>query len=168
MTDTTWLWWAPLAAAALHIVEEFVYPGGFAEWDRAYRPAISSSITPRFHVWINAGLLLLCTQVALLRPLERTPDAAIAVGAWLALAALLFSNAIFHVAGTIRTGRRSPGVVTGVALYVPMAIVGYWWFLRSGRVSPAVAVVAALVGGSYHLWAGLMHSARARSGQTGG
>jgi hypothetical protein len=26
----SWLWWAPLGAAALHIGEEFVYPGGFA------------------------------------------------------------------------------------------------------------------------------------------
>jgi glutamine amidotransferase-like uncharacterized protein len=32
----SWLWWAPLVAAALHIGEEFVYPGGFAEWERAW------------------------------------------------------------------------------------------------------------------------------------
>src|SRR5262249_5803750 len=52
-----WIWWAPLCAATLHIVEEFVYPGGFAEWDRAYRPAFRESITPRLHVVVNALLL---------------------------------------------------------------------------------------------------------------
>lgn len=32
-----WLFWAPLVAATLHIFEEFVWPGGFARWDREYR-----------------------------------------------------------------------------------------------------------------------------------
>lgn len=41
------LWWGPLVAAVLHILEEFVYPGGFAQWDRLYRPQIAGSITSR-------------------------------------------------------------------------------------------------------------------------
>jgi hypothetical protein len=59
-----WLWWAPLFAALAHIVEEFVYPGGFADWDRAYRPQYRSSITGRVHVIINAALIALCVSVA--------------------------------------------------------------------------------------------------------
>ena len=157
----TWIWWAPLAAAALHIVEEFVCPGGFAAWDRAYRPAISASITPRFHVIINGLLLLLCAQVWGLAPLDRTGERAVAGVAWLAVAAVLFSNAVFHVIGSVRTRSRSPGVVTGVVLYVPLALYGYWWFLASNRVSPAAALGAAVVGGTYHLWAKLIHRARA-------
>ncbi len=160
----TWIWWAPLAAASLHIVEEFIWPGGFAEWDRAYRPAIRHSITPRFHVMINAGLLLLCLQIALLRGLMRTDRQWLAVSAWLALAALLASNAAFHVVGTVRTRRYSPGVVTGVFLYVPMAADGFWWFLHRGAVSLRLAAGAAAVGASYHLWAGLAHARRARHG----
>jgi hypothetical protein len=39
--------------------DELDYPGGFADWDRAYRPSIRGSITPRFHVVINAALLLM-------------------------------------------------------------------------------------------------------------
>ena len=62
----TWLWWAPFGATVLHIIEEFVYPGGFAEWDRSYRPTIRNSITTRFHIIINGALLLLCAQVGLL------------------------------------------------------------------------------------------------------
>jgi hypothetical protein len=158
----TWLWWAPLAAAVLHIVEEFVYPGGFAEWDRSYRPGIRNSITPRLHIIVNVALLLACVQVGLL---ANTADAEVqSVGAvtWLTLAALFFSNSVYHIVGTIRTGTRSPGVVTAVTLYMPLAAVGYWYFVRHGIVSLGLATAAAVVGGSYHFWAALMHRVRAR------
>jgi hypothetical protein len=157
----TWIWWAPLGAATLHIVEEFVYPGGFAEWDRGYRPEFSASITPRLHLVINALLLVLCAQVWELAPLDRTQARSVAGAAWLAVAALLFSNAVFHVVGSIRTRSRSPGVVTGVLIYVPLALYGYWWFLASKRVPPMAALTAAALGGSYHYWARLIHRARA-------
>ena len=114
----TWIWWAPLAAAALHIVEEFVCPGGFAAWDRAYRPAISASITPRFHVIINGLLLLLCAQVWGLAPLDRTGERAVAGVAWLAVAAVLFSNAVFHVIGSVRT--RSMTMINRLNTMEPM------------------------------------------------
>jgi hypothetical protein len=170
----SWIWWAPFGAAVLHIVEEFVHPGGFADWDRAYRPALSASITPRFHVIVNALLLFLCFSVAV----AGMPDGAIVVGgtrvrsavpqslsvlAWLALAALLASNAVYHVVGTYRTKRISPGVRTAVLLYMPLAVLGYWYFVRTGQVSPAAAAVAALVGSSYHLWADGVHRRRARA-----
>lgn len=169
----TWLWWAPLGAAALHIVEEFVYPGGFASWDRAYRPAIRSSITPRMHVVVNALLLVACASVGIsgmpggvvdvggLRPRSFIP-VSLAVPGWLALAALLFSNAVFHLVGTYETKRKSPGVRTGVLLHVPLALFGYWHFLRAGQVSVVMAGVSAVVGGSYHLWAALAHQWRSR------
>jgi len=173
MAPMTWLYWAPLAAASLHIGEEFVYPGGFASWDREYRPAIRSSITPRLHLVVNALLLAACATVGLsgmpgasaelagIRFRSAVPSA-LAAPAWLLLTALLFSNALFHVVGTWRTGRISPGVRTGVLLYVPLAAGGYWHFLRAGEVSIATAAIAALIGCSYHLWAALGHRWRAR------
>jgi protein-S-isoprenylcysteine O-methyltransferase Ste14 len=168
-----WLWWAPLGAATLHIGEEFVYPGGFAAWDRDYRPSIRNSITPRLHFIVNALLLAACATVGS----SGMPGAALAVGglrlrsavpgslsvpAWLALTALLFSNAIFHLVGTYQTKRISPGVRTGVLLYVPLAVFGYWHFIRAGQVSPVAAGASALLGGSYHLWAAWAHRWRSR------
>jgi uncharacterized protein with HXXEE motif len=173
-----WFWWAPLGAASLHIVEEFVHPVGFADWDRAYRPDIRASITPGLHVVMNALLLFACFSVALagmpggaleiagVRFRSAIPES-LAAPAWLALAALIFSNAVFHVAGTVQTGRISPGVRTGVVLYMPMAVVGFWRFLATGRVSPLAAGAAALAGGSYHLWAALGHRWRAARGAGG-
>ncbi|MFN8177527.1 MAG: HXXEE domain-containing protein [bacterium] len=152
----SWLFWAPLVAALAHIFEEFVFPGGFAAWDREFRPALRASITPRLHVVVNALLVLLCVSVGIDAP---TP---LGVPMWLAVAALLASNAIFHVVGTIRLRRYSPGVVTGVGLYLPLALYGYSHFLGSGQASAGTAVTAAAIGGSYHAWAALMHARRAR------
>jgi hypothetical protein len=143
----TWLWWAPLAVVALHVTEEFVYPGGFAEWDRSYRPAIRNSITPRLHIIINGALLLACVQVGLLARVGDVEAQTVGAAAWLTIAALLFSNAVFHVVGTIRTRARSPGVVTAVALYMPLAAVGYWYFVHHGQVSLGMATATAVVGG---------------------
>lgn len=169
MDDTTilsWLWWAPLGAAALHIGEEFLYPGGFASWDREYHPAIKRSITPSLHLVVNGLLLAACVSVGI----SGIPGAAIVVGdlrfqspvpaslsvpAWLTLAALLFSNDVFHVVGTYPIKRLSPGVRTGLLLYVPMALVGYWHFIRAEQASLVVAGSAALLGGritSGRLW----------------
>lgn len=160
-----WIWWAPLFAAVIHILEEFAFPGGFPAWDRMYRPSIRASITRRFHIVINGLMLLACTAVGLTIPVGR----AVApwsnergAAAWLTLAALLFSNAVFHLVGTIQTRRYSPGLVTGLAVHVPMTLLGYWHFLSSGEASRGTATMAALLGGSYHAWMSIVHGLRAR------
>ncbi len=155
-----WLWWSPLVAAGIHIVEEFVFPGGFADWDRSYRPAIRTSITPRLHIIVNAALLLLCAQIGFLG-MEAEGQALGAV-AWLVVGALFVANAVFHVVGTIRTARRSPGVITAVGIYVPLAVIGYWHFVYSGQVTLGAAAIAACVGGSYHWWSAIVHKFRSR------
>jgi hypothetical protein len=52
-----WLAWGPFLAASVHIVEEFIFPGGFSEWYRRYRSAAAVSFTRRFAVGINPLLL---------------------------------------------------------------------------------------------------------------
>jgi hypothetical protein len=154
--SASWIWWAPFVAASLHIVEEFFFPGGFPEWDRAYRSHLAKSITKRLHIVINALLILLTLSIAMSTHTEGS------VAAWLTLASLLFGNAIFHLVGTVKTKRYSPGVVTGLLLYVPMAIFGYAYFLRTRQASKGTALVALLLGASYQLWATMAHKARAR------
>lgn len=166
------LWWAPLMAAALHVTEEFALPGGFAAWDRAYRPAIRASITPQLHVVVNLLLFALYASVGLagfgetgatLGPVRfRSPfPGPLAAASWVALAALLFSNAVFHVVGTIQTKRYSPGVVTGVLASMPLALFGGWRFIQGG-MSIRAALAAVILGGSYHLWASIGHRLRVR------
>jgi hypothetical protein len=157
MTD--WLRWAPLVAAAAHIVEEFVFPGGFPSWYRQYR-ANASRITTRFLILMNAGLLVTCAEIALI---ARQPAGA---AVWLAMAAILASNGCWHVWASFRSRTYAPGAVTGALLYVPMALYGYVDCIRRGAVTPGVAVVALVIGGSYQLWSSAYHKGSTKRGET--
>jgi hypothetical protein len=63
--------WFPLAAVALHLIEEFVWPGGFPNWYRWYRPERATSVTTRFLVIVNAVLVALALLPPLLGPTPR-------------------------------------------------------------------------------------------------
>jgi hypothetical protein len=145
-----WLPWAPLGAASLHICEEFVYPGGFAAWYRRYR-VDASRITKRFLVIINAALLVMCCNVALLGRTE------VGVAYWLLIAAVMCSNGCWHAWASYKSRGYSPGVVTGVMICMPLAVYGYGQFVRSGAASIGTALIAGMVGGSYPLWSALFH-----------
>ena len=155
-----WVYWSPLCAAGLHIFEEFVFPGGFMDWYRKTRPTIQASITPRFLVVVNVLLIILCYDVAAMagRPFGTM--------LWFLVAALLFANGIWHLVATIRTRSYSPGLVTGLALYVPMAIYGAVQLIRSGQISIGRALPAAAIGASYQLWSNLLHRRRARQARS--
>jgi hypothetical protein len=148
-----------------------VWPGGFAEWDRSYRPAIRESITARLHVVANLLLLFLCFSVGLAGSgpegavlagyrFRSFVPTALSVASWVALAALLAGNALFHITGTIQTRRYSPGLATGVSLYIPLAAVGIWYFVHTGEISRLAAAWWIVVGASYQVWATIFHRIR--------
>ena len=145
-----WLPWAPLAAAVIHISEEFLLPGGFAAWYRRYSPD-SSRITSRMLIIVNGILLIVCVNIGML---GRTT---IGMAYWLAISALLASNGLWHAWAALRSHSYSPGVVTGTAICLPLAVCGFITFAGSGAISPGVAVLAALIGASYQIWSALYH-----------
>ncbi|HET9886848.1 MAG TPA: HXXEE domain-containing protein [bacterium] len=151
-----WIYWAPLGSATLHIIEEFVFPGGFMTWYRRSRPAVQASITPRFLVVVNILLIILCYDAGAMagRPLGTQ--------LWFLVMAILFANGIWHLVGTIKTRSYSPGLVTGLALYVPVGILGAVQLIRSGQASIAGALPAAALGASYQLWSNHLHRRRAK------
>ena len=151
MTD--WLPWMPLVAALLHMTEEFVYPGGFPAWYKRYR-IDASRITPRFLLIVNGALLVACVNLALL---GRTPPGAVY---WLIIATVLASNGIWHAWACYKSHGYSPGVISGVLIYVPMTVYGVREFLRSGVISIRTAEISGVVGGSYHLRSALYHRRR--------
>jgi hypothetical protein len=152
-----WLRWAPLGAASLHIIEEFVLPGGFAAWYRRYR-LDASRITTRFLVIINAALLVMCCDVALL---GRTP---LGIAYWLAISSLLGSNGCWHAWASYRQRGYSPGVITGMTIHVPLAVYGYVEFLRSGAASIRTALIAGMIGSTYPIWSAAYHRKRTKKG----
>ena len=151
-----WLPWAPLVAASLHMSEEFLIPGGFFAWYRGYRRD-PSRINRRFLVIVNVLLLVMCCNIGLL---GRTP---LGIADWLGISALLCSNGIWHAWASYKSRGYSPGVVTGVAVYVPLAIFGYIYFVRSGAISIGIAAVACAIGGSYPFWSAAYHGSSAKS-----
>ena len=150
--------WSLTIAALIHIFEEFVFPGGFKAWWCAYRPEIAASVTNRFLVIINVVLIVFSATVAFAA--QRRGNG---VEAWLVLAALLAGNGVFHVVGAIKTNSYSPGMISGVLLYIPLAIYGYFYFERRGRASPIAEVFAAVLGASYYFISIANHRRRART-----
>lgn len=147
--------WLPLMAVALHLVEEFAWPGGFADWYRAYRPERAASVTTAFLVWINAVLVVLALAAALL---GRRPYG---VALWLVVASIGAANGAFHLWATLRKRRYSPGVATGLLVYLPLAVWGFWHFAASGLATTSMLVQAAVIGPAYHFYAAWNHRRRA-------
>ncbi|HTE46666.1 MAG TPA: HXXEE domain-containing protein [Gemmatimonadaceae bacterium] len=147
--------WLPTVAVSAHLVEEFVWPGGFAAWYRRYRPARASSVTTQFLVIVNAVLVV----IALLPPLLGGSPRANAF--WLVIAAIGAVNALFHLWAVVRTRAYSPGVVTGTLLYLPLSVLGYHELVASGIVSLGTALQAVAFGIGYHVWSAWNHRRRA-------
>ena len=150
-----WLAWAPLAAACCHIFEEFVWPGGFAAWYRRYR-GNAPTVTARMLWIVNVGLLLACVNYALVAKTR------LGATALLGMCALLCSNGLWHAWASVRSHTVSPGVVTGILLYVPLMIVEFNVYLQARRVTLWMAAVALVLGSSYHLWSALYHRTGAK------
>ena len=137
--------WLPLLAASCHMLEEFVYPGGFPAWFRRYRPEGASEITVPKLVVINSLLLLFCLGAAI------TTDSGLRVTEWLIVTALLFGNALFHIRATVATRRYSPGLYTSLVVYLPLGVFGYAYHLTTGAVLPGSAADAFVIGMSFEV-----------------
>lgn len=148
--------WLPLAAVALHLIEEFVWPGGFADWYRWYRPERAVSVTTGFLVRINALLVIL----ALIPGMRGFT--AYGVMFWLVVASIGAANGAFHIWATASRRRYSPGVITGTFVYLPLAVFGFWYFWQADLARPEVLAQAAIVGPTYNVYAAWNHRRRAR------
>jgi len=157
MISPTAIRWLPLGAVLLHLFEEFVWPGGFAEWYRWYRPERAASVTTRFLVWINVLFVLMALiPVAMgFRPYG--------VAFWLVVASIAAANGLFHLWAMFRTRRYSPGVVTGCIVYLPLAVFGFVYFWRAGLANVALLLQAAIIGPAYNVYAAWNHRRRAKS-----
>ncbi len=152
-----WLFWAPLIAVSLHLFEEFVFPGHFPEWYVRYKPEIKKSVTKRFLIIINVLLLILCYDVEALGPSK------FGIILWLGVMAMLAANGVWHFKGVLKTRSYSPGVLTGLLVYFPLAIYGYVFFLNSEQVSVFIALIALAIGASYQMWSNIYHRVHTRT-----
>jgi hypothetical protein len=107
--DPLLVWLLP-AAYLFHLGEEWF--GGFPEW---MARVIGSALPRPAFISINAiafGLMVLASRAATRRE----------ANGWMgiAIATILLINGIAHLLGSVVTGSYSPGLFTGVVLYLPL------------------------------------------------
>jgi len=106
--------------AVLHVIEEYIYPGGFMEWAGEKIPRVADRITVKMTVIVNGIFLLLCFAAVLFG--GRYPMFA------LSIAGLILVNGIIHVLSSIVTKSYSPGLITSLVLYIPFSVYLFSYF----------------------------------------
>lgn len=143
--DGAWLSWLAIAAYMLHEVEEYGIDalGRTHQFPDALCTTLGAGVYPAcpippavylavnlVGVWLGG---LVCALLARRHPL---------VG--LGLYAVIFTNALVHLAPMIATGRYNPGALTAVLLFLPLcAWVVHARFGRGGLARSGIAVLVA-------------------------
>jgi hypothetical protein len=135
--------WLVAAAGALHVLEEYVWPGGFLDAMRRVAPGYAFAVNRSMAVIINGLMfLVLCTA-----PFAADGAPLFALSA----AGLVAVNGWSHIAGSIRLRGHIPGVVIGLFVYQPAAAFAYFQFARAHRLTSPVLMGSVLLGAAYHL-----------------
>ena len=151
-----WLPWSLLAAAVLHITEEFLFPGGFPAWYRRYN-ADPSRVTRRFLLIINGGLLVACVNVGLLGHNKPTPSTAAAFRCITIAGNPLLAATVTGSADQPSSTRRPAGVISmrTISIVFPSAPIIAWSCVVT---NPARTRAASIV--REKPWASMNDSAR--------
>jgi hypothetical protein len=126
-----------------HQFEEYAVPGGFREW---WNTEVFHSRNPDFplskRLTMHANFPALYAGFGILGLLGA------GVAPWLGMIALFatMTNAYFHISYAIAIGRYVPGVVTSLALYLPLAGWATYHFARTGEISPGRFALALAIG----------------------
>ncbi|HSR53479.1 MAG TPA: HXXEE domain-containing protein [Acidobacteriota bacterium] len=132
-----WVWLYPFFLA-VHIVEEWAAQGGYAEWLASRGGTSMSQVF--FLGSTGAGLLVMAAVVARFRQDERFQ--------WplMTLAFFYLANACAHLAEWVLTAAYSPGSLSGVLLWVPLAVFTIHRLRRTGQGTPmGKALITALL-----------------------
>ncbi len=136
------VFWALTAASCAHVVEEYLWPGGFLEAAKEVAPEVFAHSSTPIIVGVNAAMIIGCAQGALMS--KRSP----VLG--LAMASLLFENAVIHTLGSLRLKRYMPGLATGLALYVPLSLRAFASYRKSPVYRRSAAAGAVALGTAFH------------------
>ena len=136
-----WVFDALPGAAVVHILEEYVYPGGFAGALERLFPRATALFTLKFHLAVNGLLVLLCLLSAFIGKANLVLS--------LSVFSLVFTNAVLHIRGAIVTKRYYPGVISGALIYIPLVLYAYFMFLSTHRITWLQAGLSFLLGVLY-------------------
>jgi Protein of unknown function with HXXEE motif len=129
----SWAWLFPVSYLA-HIAEE--YWGGFPAWIARFWGVESSNAN--FLSWNGGALVMMCVGVALVLVTKSYRWLLVSFGT------VVLINAVSHLLGSVWTWSYSPGLITGLLLYVPL---GLFTLLRAKRSVNARTLRAGLIVG---------------------
>ena len=115
-----WFWFFPITLP-IHIAEEFWGGEGFLSWNARATGAVFS--VTKFFTLVTVGFILILTGVLLAR---RYPKMRWIISA---LATIFLINGFSHLFATITQHQYSPGLVSGLLLWIPFSI----WILFAER-----------------------------------
>jgi hypothetical protein len=126
--------WIATACYGMHILEE--YELNWRDWARS---TLKLPVNWDSFYVVNALVLTLGACCAMVG--WRRPEFALAFPA-----VMLVNGTIFHVLPTVRTRVFSPGLVTALVLFYPVAAWSYWGAWEDGALSAAGAIVSLVLG----------------------
>jgi hypothetical protein len=135
-----WIWLFP-ATYLIHAMEEYWCGEGFYRWAARI---IGWGMTPAQFVWINGTAWLL--MVASILVFRKTPSVR-----WLTItyATVALVNGFAHFVGSLWTWTYSPGVISGVLLWIPLGAATFYRAWK-GEVTRRSFVYGLLVGALIH------------------
>jgi hypothetical protein len=126
--------WVLAGASGLHVAEEYIL-----DW-RSWAGGLSGLNLTWELFWIGNGAFLLFAVVAATIGWRHVTIS-------LSLPSLTLINGVFfHIGPTLVLGRISPGVITSVALYVPIGTWVLWRARREGVLSARVLATSFALG----------------------
>jgi hypothetical protein len=133
-------------ALALHIFEEFVFPGGGEEWFKKQNPQFARAYTDKYFFRVNAFPLILATLTAL-GVFDYNGSYGNGIYAWFVFLFFFVQNGIFHLRANIKNKQYGPGLITSIVLYFPLAVFSLVFFLTHDIVNilaliPCLAISA--------------------------
>jgi len=134
----SWVLWVGVIAAALHVIEE--YSEGWVTWaNYEIGPRLGVTFTETDFFLTNVALIFFALAGA-------------AIGWWapavsLAVPALFVINAVFfHMLPSARGDRLTPGTLSAVFIYLPVALWMFWAADQDGKLDFGTFLGAFIIG----------------------
>ncbi len=128
-------------AGILHIIEEYVIPGGFAQAFNNLLPRASHLFTKRFHIIVNTIFIIICVIAAIIG----TKNLILSLSGF----GLIFMNGLLHIRGAILQKGYYPGLITSVLIYFPVTIFAFMKYIQSSQITWSESLISFLLGIAY-------------------
>lgn len=126
-----------LVISILHVIEEFVFPGGFAKEFKKMTAVININITNQWLLVTNILFISLVFSSVVIN----TETFGLSV------VSIIFINGLLHIGKSIQVKRYFPGLLTAIFLYIPAGVFAF----SSFGLPPVKKFVCLLMGLLMHL-----------------